>query len=96
MPSHQQKQHLTGFGILKENAKKVVIIVPTYNERENIEALIEKLQIQFETMPHHMHILVVDDHSPDGTAAIVRQRQTRYPNLHRRPPSPGTQTRRWL
>jgi dolichol-phosphate mannosyltransferase len=67
---------------LKENAKKVVIIVPTYNERENIEALIEKLQIQFETMPHHMHILVVDDHSPDGTAAVVRQRQTRYPNLH--------------
>jgi dolichol-phosphate mannosyltransferase len=67
---------------LKENAKKVVIIVPTYNERENIEALIEKLQIQFETMPHQMHILVVDDHSPDGTAAIVRQHQTRYFNLH--------------
>ena len=67
---------------MKENAKKVVIIVPTYNERDNIKALIEKLQTQFETMPHRMHILVVDDHSPDGTAAIVRQCQTRYPNLH--------------
>jgi dolichol-phosphate mannosyltransferase len=68
--------------MMNKMAKTVVIIVPTYNECENIEPLIEKLHVQFETMPHRMHILVVDDESPDGTAAIVRRCQTCYPRLH--------------
>jgi len=67
---------------LKDNAKKVVIIIPTYNESKNIRDLIEKLHVQFKQMAHDMHILVVDDHSPDGTAAIVRQRQAQHSNLH--------------
>jgi dolichol-phosphate mannosyltransferase len=51
---------------------KIVIIIPTYNERENIVLMIQALQEQFRRIPHDMHILVVDDNSPDGTANIVR------------------------
>ena len=52
---------------------KVVIIVPTYNERGNIIPLITALQSQFQHLRHEMHILVVDDNSPDGTADLVRE-----------------------
>lgn len=51
----------------------IVIIIPTYNERENISLLIEALQHIFSDLPHEMSLLVVDDNSPDGTAAAVRQ-----------------------
>lgn len=61
---------------------KVVIIVPTYNERENIGPLIEALHRQFATIPHDMHILVVDDNSPDGTADEVRNLQQRFLELN--------------
>jgi dolichol-phosphate mannosyltransferase len=45
----------------------VVVVIPTYNERESIEALIrEVLSLSLE-----LNILVVDDHSPDGTGTIV-------------------------
>ncbi|HRH73265.1 MAG TPA: glycosyltransferase, partial [Zoogloea sp.] len=46
---------------------KTVIIVPTYNERDNIAALVQALQEQFKFIRHDMHILVVDDNSPDRT-----------------------------
>lgn len=62
--------------------KKIIIIVPTYNERENIGRLIDALQDQFTIISHDMHILVVDDNSPDETADIVRKRQIIYPNIH--------------
>jgi dolichol-phosphate mannosyltransferase len=52
---------------------KVVIIVPTYNERGNIVPLIAALQAQFQRLQHEMHVLVVDDNSPDGTADLVRE-----------------------
>jgi dolichol-phosphate mannosyltransferase len=68
--------------MLNESTLKTVIIIPTYNERENIEPLVEELQLQFERMTHEMHILVVDDSSPDGTADAVRVLQSRYANLH--------------
>jgi len=61
---------------------KVVIIVPTYNERENIGRLIEALEAQFATIRHDMHILVVDDSSPDGTAEVVRSLMSTRSNLH--------------
>lgn len=60
---------------------KVVIIVPTYNESENIAALLGALQEQFSRMSHDMNVLVVDDNSPDGTADIVRSLQAEQPNL---------------
>lgn len=48
---------------------KTRIIIPTYNERENIVALIAEL---LRLMPNDTRILVVDDASPDGTANLVR------------------------
>ena len=62
---------------------KVVVITPTYNERENIVRLVPELQAQFASVPgHEWHVLVVDDSSPDGTAAEVRRLQAHLPNLH--------------
>lgn len=52
-----------------------LVIIPTYNEIENIEAIIEAvLELRKE-----FHILVVDDESPDGTAEKVRAMQQKYP-----------------
>ena len=61
---------------------KVVIVIPTYNERENIGLLINALQNEFKKMPHEMQILVVDDNSPDGTAEIVKGESKKYSNVH--------------
>jgi len=61
---------------------KVVIILPTYNERGNIVALLASLQDEFQRIRHDMHVLVVDDNSPDGTAGLVREVMQRHPNVH--------------
>ncbi len=53
-----------------------LVIIPTYNEKENIEAII-KTVFQQEKL---FHILVVDDNSPDGTAQIVENLQKEFPN----------------
>lgn len=52
-----------------------LIIIPTYNECENIEAMVAKVF----SLPGDFSLLVVDDGSPDGTAAIVRRLQTAHP-----------------
>lgn len=62
---------------------KVVIVIPTYNEAENIERLIEALQKSCEEFPQHeASLLVVDDNSPDGTGEIVKKLQKENTNLH--------------
>ncbi len=53
-----------------------VVIIPTYNEKENIEAIIKAVF----TLEKDFAILVVDDNSPDGTATIVNQLQSNFPN----------------
>lgn len=58
---------------------KQLIIIPTFNERENIIALLES--IAKTVRPLSADILVVDDNSPDGTAAIVRDRQKTHTGL---------------
>jgi dolichol-phosphate mannosyltransferase len=60
---------------------KIVVILPTYNERENIGPMIGALQEQFAQIRHDMNILVVDDNSPDGTADIVRQAAGKASNI---------------
>ena len=52
---------------------KIVVIVPTYKEKENIRSLIQSLQNQANRVSHQLHILVVDDNSPDGTAEEVKK-----------------------
>ncbi len=61
---------------------KVVVVLPTYNEAENVGRLIHALQAPFARTGHECHVLVVDDRSPDGTATIVREAQRRHPNVH--------------
>ena len=56
---------------------KNIIIIPTYNECENIERMIRKVF----SLPREFHILIVDDHSPDGTADVVKGLQKEYPGL---------------
>jgi dolichol-phosphate mannosyltransferase len=51
-----------------------LIVIPTYNEKENIGRLIQKVF----SLPHPFHVLVVEDNSPDGTAEVVRARQSEY------------------
>ena len=48
-----------------------IVIIPTYNEKENIEAIIRAV-LGLDTDGHHFDILIIDDGSPDGTAAIVK------------------------
>ena len=53
---------------------RVVIIIPTYNEAENIEALLANLISHIrKNIKHKFKILVVDDNSPDGTGKIVKR-----------------------
>jgi dolichol-phosphate mannosyltransferase len=60
---------------LKEN----LVIIPTYNEIENIEAIIRKVM----SLEEDFDILVIDDGSPDGTALKIKELQYEYPaNLH--------------
>lgn len=64
---------------------KAVIIIPTYNEAENIGGLIEVLNKEvFPEIPKKwdMHILVVDDSSPDGTGDIVKKYEKKFKNVH--------------
>ncbi|MCD8739714.1 polyprenol monophosphomannose synthase [Mucilaginibacter roseus] len=51
-----------------------IVIIPTYNERENIERMVRKVF----SLPHDFHILIVDDGSPDGTQQIVESLQLEY------------------
>jgi len=56
-----------------------LVVIPTYNEKENIEKIIRKVF----SLPGAFHLLIVDDGSPDGTAAIIRSLQTTFPEqLH--------------
>lgn len=56
-----------------------LVLIPTYNERENVSAMVDKVF----SLPVEFDILVIDDGSPDGTADIVRERQKDYPDrLH--------------
>lgn len=52
-----------------------IIIIPTYNEKENIEKIIRKVF----SLEKSFHVLVVEDNSPDGTAAIVKKLMKEFP-----------------
>ena len=59
---------------------KIVVVIPTYNEAENIGKLIEVLEEERKLIPgHDVEVLVVDGNSPDGTSDVVRVKSERYP-----------------
>jgi dolichol-phosphate mannosyltransferase len=55
-----------------------LVIIPTYNEKENIEKIIRKVF----SLNHLFELLIIDDGSPDGTAEIIKRMQLEYPALH--------------
>jgi len=57
---------------------KAIVIVPTYNEADNIANLIDKIF----SVDSNLHILVIDDNSPDGTAEIVKRISEKDPRVH--------------
>lgn len=56
--------------------EKILVVIPTYNESENIEKLIQELS----SLEHH--IMIVDDNSPDGTSEIVENLKEKNNNLY--------------
>lgn len=61
---------------------KTLVIIPTYNERDNIKELVEVIL----SLPYNLGILIVDDNSPDGTGTLadsLHQRDGRVSVLHR-------------
>jgi dolichol-phosphate mannosyltransferase len=56
---------------------KKLVIIPTYNEKENIEAIIAAVA----ALQPSFHILIIDDGSPDGTASIVKSLFQQYPGI---------------
>lgn len=68
-------------------ANSSLVIIPTYNEKENIELLLEAIF----SLPVDFNVLIVDDSSPDGTATIVRHLQTTYPDRIHLLERPGKQ-----
>jgi dolichol-phosphate mannosyltransferase len=60
-----------------QGMQNAVVVIPTFNERGNVPNLVETLLRLYPGI----HILVVDDHSPDGTADTVRDLQRRHGNL---------------
>jgi dolichol-phosphate mannosyltransferase len=55
-----------------------LVVVPTYNERENLSPLSQRLL----ALPTPVDLLVVDDNSPDGTGKLADDLATRYPSIH--------------
>ncbi len=53
-----------------------LVIIPTYNEKENIARMIHKVF----SLPKDFHLLIVEDNSPDGTAAIIKSLMPQYEN----------------
>lgn len=57
---------------------KSAVVIPTYNERENIGLLVEEIL----ALPLDIRVIVVDDNSPDGTGELLDEMRTRFSNLH--------------
>ena len=56
---------------------RVILLIPTYNEAENIGLILKRI---FQVDPR-LHVLVIDDSSPDGTARVVEAKQREFPHL---------------
>jgi len=62
---------------------KAVVIIPTYNEKENISRLLDSILLLSSVDTYYeLHILIVDDSSPDGTAEIALNYKANHSNVH--------------
>lgn len=71
--------------------KRILVIIPTYNESENILNLIPEV-LKFTSSDYHWNVLVVDDNSPDGTASMVESLKNENVYLIKRPKKAGLGT----
>lgn len=63
--------------------KRALIVIPTYNEKDNLPILIERIfNIDLSAYVSELHLLIVDDNSPDGTADLVRTLQSNDARIH--------------
>ncbi|MEM3506923.1 MAG: polyprenol monophosphomannose synthase, partial [Candidatus Bathyarchaeia archaeon] len=62
-------------------SKNLCVIIPTYNEKNNIQTLIDSIQEVFKNQNLKGWILIIDDNSPDGTGKIVERMKSIYKNL---------------
>jgi dolichol-phosphate mannosyltransferase len=53
-----------------------IVVIPTYNERENVSGILHAIF----ALQQDFHVIVIDDGSPDGTAEIVKELRTKFPN----------------
>ena len=62
---------------------QAIVVIPTYNERESLVQIVDKVR----QYANDLHILIVDDNSPDGTGEIAEELSRKYPGklfvLHR-------------
>ena len=63
---------------MADATKKTLVIVPTYNERENLPALVARLLM----LSPQVELLVVDDNSPDGTGLLADELASKHPQIH--------------
>lgn len=62
---------------------KIVIVIPTFNEKDNTQKMVDVLSLEFAKIKNHeMQVLYVDGNSPDGTAELVKLNQKKYKWLH--------------
>jgi dolichol-phosphate mannosyltransferase len=73
----RSRQTLAAADELRRAAEELLLVVPTYNERGNLEELVQAV---FQEAPR-CHLLIVDDGSPDGTADLCVELQERFPRL---------------
>ena len=71
-------------------SEKALVIIPTYNEKENVRSIMERVL----ATDARLEVLIVDDNSPDGTGDIVEEESGRNPRVHlmRRPAKMGLGT----
>ena len=62
---------------------KVVVVMPAWNEAENLKLMIDTLfEDEFPKIKAEIHLLIVDNYSKDGTEELVKGRKDKYENLH--------------
>jgi len=74
-----EEKQLKNEDIVTDTKTLISIVVPTYNERDNIRPLVENISSLSENHKLPLELIIVDDDSPDGTSDEARKLQTRIP-----------------
>ena len=61
---------------------KIFVVIPTYDERDNVRKMAEAVFASFSTSTSFLHLLFVDDNSPDGTGDVIEEMMKSEPRIH--------------